>query len=203
MSHTYDIAPRVSLYPLGQSAPPVREGWIALAQLPQPSSSPLVFGDGSHPTTRLCATAVDLFCRLRQPKAVLDVGTGTGVLARIARARGTAFVVGTDIDADALASARSHVDLDAGAVDIELSREAPDHWGARFDLLVANILEAPLQSLAPALRRALMPGGTLFISGFTRPQVPALRVLFESVGLTCGGQSGMGEWVLLTFEAES
>jgi ribosomal protein L11 methyltransferase len=203
MLRTYDIAPRVTLFPLDGPAPPARDGWIALPQVPQSRGSPFVFGDGSHPTTRLCATAVDLLCRLRHPKAVLDVGTGTGILARIARARGASFIVGTDIDPDALAFAKSNVALDAFPVDIELTCQPPDHWGTRFDLIVGNILEGPLQSLAPCLQRALAPGGTLLISGFTRPQAPKLRVLCESLALTCVGQSALDDWVLVTFEAGS
>jgi ribosomal protein L11 methyltransferase len=142
---------------------------------------------------------VDLFCRQRQPEAVLDVGTGTGVLARIARARGARLVVGTDIDAVALSCAKAHADLDAHPVEIQFGFEAPDHWGPRFDLVVVNILEAALQTLAPALCRALVPGGVLLMSGFTRPQTPALRVLYESAGLTLVGNSSLDEWALLTF----
>ena len=194
-----NIAPRVVVYPFGAPPARVQQGWIALAQLPSTAGAPAVFGDGSHATTCLCAAAVDLLCRQRQSAAVLDVGTGTGILARIARARGARFVVGTDIDPLALSSAKAHVDLDAHPVEIQLSAEAPDYWGARFDLVMANILEGPLQVLAPALRRALVAGGVLLISGFTRPQVPALRVCYEKAGLTFVGQSSLEEWALLTF----
>jgi ribosomal protein L11 methyltransferase len=241
------------------------------------SSAPLargVFGDGSHPTTRLCAAAVDLLCRQQPGMAVLDVGTGTGILARIARARGASFVVGTDIDPAAVACAKAHAELDdhgtradapnvqaavtsereaasgmpgaatgwpadapdmrdaatcvrtaaptmreavtgmrtatpdirevvteACHINIHFGDEAPDHWRARFDLVVANILEAPLHTLAPALRRALVPGGLLVISGFTRPQVPALRLAFETAGLQSAGDFNLDEWVLLKFVA--
>jgi ribosomal protein L11 methyltransferase len=194
-----NLASRISVYPFGSAVPPVEHGWLALAQLPRESSGGAVFGDGSHPTTRLCAGVLDLLCRQRQPEAVLDVGTGTGVLARIARARGARFVVGTDIDPPALACARAHTDLDEHPVQIHLSREAPDHWGARFDLVVANILEEPLLKLAPSLSRALRPGGGLLLSGFTRPQSPALRVACEKVGLTFASESHLEEWALLRF----
>jgi len=129
----------------------------------------------------------------------LDVGTGTGLLARIARARGAGFVAGTDIDPVALASANAHAALDAHGVEIHFGPEAPDHWGARFDLIVANILEAPLRSLAPALGRASRPGGTLLLSGFTRLQIPVLRTVYEHAGLTCVGHSELEEWTVLTF----
>jgi ribosomal protein L11 methyltransferase len=142
---------------------------------------------------------VDLLCRQREPQAVLDVGTGTGLLARIARGRGARFVAGTDVDPAALASARAHSSLDAHEVEIHFNTAAPDHWGARFDLVVANILEAPLRLLAPALSRALRPGGILLLSGFTRMQMPALRVLYETLDLSYVRHSGLDEWTLLAF----
>jgi ribosomal protein L11 methyltransferase len=194
-----NVAPRIAVYPRDAATPPVDSDWIALALFPCVVGQPAVFGDGSHPTTRLCAAAVDSLCRRRQPEAVLDVGTGTGLLARIARARGAGFIVGTDIDPVALASAEAHSALDAHGVEIHFGPEAPDHWGPRFDLVVANILEAPLRSLAPALSRALVPGGTLLISGFTRLQIPGLRTVYEQAGLTCVGHSDLEEWTLLTF----
>jgi ribosomal protein L11 methyltransferase len=196
-----NLTPRIKLYPEGSAMPAVEPGWLALAQLPQPAGRS-VFGDGSHPTTRLCAAAVDLLCRQRQPRAVLDVGTGTGVLARIARARGVGFIAGTDIDRLALSSATAHSSLDAHPLGIHFGTESPDHWGARFDLVVANILEAPLEELAPALSRALLPRGVLLLSGFTRPQTPALRVLYEQIGLTFISESHLDEWALLMFERE-
>ena len=199
MRHIHNIAPRVTVFPFGSAPPSMEHGWIALAQLPRAPDCPAVFGDGSHATTRLCAAAVDLLCRQRQSQAVLDVGTGMGVLARIARARGARLIVGTDIDPVALSCAKAHADLDAHPVEIQFGSEAPDHWGARFDLVVANVLEAPLQNLAPALCSALVPGGVLLISGFTRPQMPALRVLYENGGLTFLGHSSLDEWALLTF----
>ncbi len=190
------------LYPFGQGPPAVEPGWLALAQLPSPPGRPAVFGDGSHPSTRLCAAAVDLLCRQRQPEAVLDVGTGTGVLARIARARGTRLVVATDIDPVALACARAHAQLDAHPLEIHFTSENPDRWGPRFGVVVANILEEPLRALAPALARALAPHGVLLISGFTRPQIPALRVLYENNGLTLQRLSGADDWALLAFTSK-
>src|SRR5882757_5698845 len=192
----HNIAPRVTVYPAGSAPPLQEEGWIALTQLPAEQNR-AVFGDGSHATTRLCAAAVDLVCRQQRPQAVLDVGTGTGILARIARARGARFIVGTDIDAVALSCAHVHADLDGHAVEIQFGREAPDHWGARFDLVVANILEGPLVSLAPALGRAWVAGGILLISGCLWPQIPGLRRVYEATGLKSSGHFSLDEWALL------
>ncbi len=195
-----NLAPRVQLYLRGTPPPCVGLGALALAQIPQRPGESRVFGDGSHPTTRLCAGALDLLCRQRQPRAVLDVGTGTGVLARIARARGAALVVGTDIDAAALACARAHAALDSHPVAIGFGDEAPDHWGARFDLVVANILRSPLIELAACLCRAVGPTGVLLLSGITRPETPALRVAYEQAGMRVRSESHLEEWALLRLE---
>ena len=197
------LAPRIRLYPAGAPRPQPDPGWLALAQHFHGTNEALVFGDGSHPTTRLCASVVDQLCRQRQPESMLDVGTGTGVLARIARARGVTFVVGTDIDPHAIASAAANSALDAHAVAIGFGAEAPDHWGARFDVIVANILEEPLRELAPALARALAPEGVLAISGFTRVQVPAVRVYYEGRGLHVLGEAHLDEWALLVLKKPS
>jgi ribosomal protein L11 methyltransferase len=197
------LAPGITLYRFGSPPPPPQRGSLALPQLPQNVTGASVFGDGSHPTTRLCAGVVDFLCRQRQPKAVLDVGTGTGVLARIARARGAQFIVGTDIDPLALSCAEEHAALDTHPVGIQFSREVPDYWGARFDLIVANILEEPLLHLATQLSRALLPAGLLLLSGFTRPQTPALRVLYENAGVTFVRDSHLDGWSLLMFSSAS
>jgi ribosomal protein L11 methyltransferase len=198
MSEPLNIAPRVTMYPSGCALPAALPGWISLAQR-RAAVSPAAFGDGSHPTTRLCAAAVDFHCRGRQSPAVLDIGTGTGVLARIARARGARLIVATDADPAALSCARAHAALDAHPVGIQFSDLAPDHWGRQFDLVVANILQAPLQRLAPAMCRALVPGGVLLISGFTRAEAPSLHVRYEGAGLTLQGRAYCDEWVLLSF----
>lgn len=188
------LAPRVYLFEEGTARPELSGNAIALAQIPSQA-----FGDGSHPTTRGCAAAVDLHCRLHAPRAVLDVGTGTGILARIARARGVPFVVGTDIDTAALEAARANADLDSAAREIVFSDALPDSWGPRFDLIVANILEGPLRTLAPSLERALAPGGMLFLSGFTPLQIPFLLGSFTGAGLSSESESVFEGWALLSF----
>ena len=192
------LSPRVLLYEVNQPQPELRDGWIAL-----PHVRDKAFGDGSHPTTRICAGAIDLLCQqlARQGNdfSVLDVGTGTAVLARIARARGARFIVGTDIDPEALKSAQFHTSLDSHSVPILISDDFPEHWGARFDLVVANILEAPLRQLAKRLSQALALQGRLLISGFTRVQIPGLRLAFEEQGLTSVSESELDGWVMLLF----
>jgi ribosomal protein L11 methyltransferase len=173
---------------------------MLLLNLPQIKSS--AFGDGSHPTTRICARAVDFICQQNPGLSVLDVGTGSGVLARIARYRGAQFIAATDIDKDALSAARANAALDHHSVEIQISDQLPNHWGARFDLVVANILEGPLRELAPYFARAVVPGGVLAVSGFTPLQIPMLRVVFEAHGFNYVSDSGLEGWALLMFQRE-
>lgn len=190
--NTIRISPQVLLYEAGKRPSELPKDTLALPQIPGTA-----FGDGSHPTTRLCAGAMDLLCRQKTPHSVLDAGTGTGVLARIARARGASFVVGTDIDPIALASAKTNAALDNHPVELLVTNALPDHWGSRFDLIVANILEGPLRDLARPLSHALAPDGVLLLSGFTRLQVPALQVLYVQLGLTYLSVSYLEDWALL------
>lgn len=168
---------------------------LVLPQLPSRA-----FGDGSHPTTRVCVRAVDLVCRQRSPTAVLDVGSGTGILARTARARGSTFVVATDVDPESLRAIPENAALDDTSIPIHVHDARafpPDAWGSRFHLVVANILEGVLVALAPSLARAVAPGGVLLLAGFTRAQAPALRLTFTSLGLHVDVQAHAEEWVLL------
>jgi ribosomal protein L11 methyltransferase len=194
------IAPRVVLYSATEAPPQVGAGVLAFPELPAELAGGFVFGDGSHPTTRLCAGALDMMLGQKRPAAVLDVGTGTGILARIARARGVPFVVGTDIDPKALAWAARQCALDGHETEIELTNQLPDAWGARFDLIVANILEGPLTELAPFIAKAMLPSATLLLSGFTPLQVPALRATYEKLSLRFVQEARQGEWALLRFE---
>jgi len=169
---------------------------VRLGQVPSTA-----FGDGSHPTTQLCTHVVDLWCRTRHPTSVLDVGTGTGVLARVARARGATRVRGTDIDDEALRAAAANVALDVDAQTthpIAIDADLPDAAG-RFQLVVANILEGPLTDLSSSLAAAVDDGGTLLLSGFTALQAPRLRLTFEQQGLTFAQDALQGSWCLLRF----
>ena len=99
---------------------------------------------------------------------MLDVGTGSGVLALAARALGARSVLAVDDDPDAIESARENLALNGGAVGIELRvadfRSLPAN---RFDVVVANLTGGLLARSADALAGAVGPGGTLVISGVT------------------------------------
>ena len=133
---------------------------------PDPSAITLVldpgraFGTGSHPTTRLCLQWLDR--HLRRGETVIDYGCGSGILAIAAMKLGARSAVGTDIDVDALATARNNAR--ANQVECEfLPTQAPLTMQA--DIVIANILANPLKVLAPALAAHTRVGGRIALSG--------------------------------------
>jgi ribosomal protein L11 methyltransferase len=124
------------------------------------------FGTGHHATTRLCTA---LLQRLDLPgRTVLDVGTGSGVLALVARALGARAVLAVDDDPDAVESARENLGLNGGPAGIEL--RVADFRGLPanpFDVVVANLTGGLLARSADVLAGAVAPGGSLVISGVT------------------------------------
>jgi len=117
---------------------------------------------GVHETTRLCLEALE---DLVQPGIdVLDVGTGSGILAQAARLLGAARVIACDIDPEAVRIARQGFIGSADAV-----------RSAAVDLVVANISPEAIIALAPEFARVLRPGGTLVASGFNVGEVEAVK----------------------------
>ena len=129
----------------------------------------LAFGTGTHPTTRLC-----LEWLARQPlqgSRVLDYGCGSGILAIAAAKFGADAVVGVDIDPDAVLATQANATANA----VTLQAGLPDRVGeSKFDIVVANILSAPLKLLAPAIAAHVKPGGWLVLSGILDRQADEL-----------------------------
>ncbi len=155
------------------------------------------FGHGHHPTTRL---ALDAVVRLVSNNTrVLDVGTGTGILALAAAALGALSVVAIDIDPEAVAVARRN------AARNRLDITIPDHpvldeASGSFDLVVANMLAADLEPLAPRISRLMKPGGSLVVSGFLVCQRDWVHSMFDDL-LVVEHVEGENEWARTIFAA--
>ena len=157
----------------------------------------LAFGVGSHPTTQLAAASVERFCRAHPGCRMLDVGTGTGVLAMVALCTGAESVDATDIDPVAVDSARHNLALN------NLSEQCRVHAGSfppgsvRFDLVAAN-LEAPiLLDLAKALAQWTAPRGSLLVSGLLESASPPVVKALEAAGLRVARRGARDGWSLI------
>ena len=172
----------------------------------------LAFGTGQHATTSGCLEALD---RIEQVGArfanIADIGTGTGVLAFAALALWPeAKCIATDIDPVAVAVARDNAAINRVAVGHgagELLLTEADGMGspmlsarAPFDLIVANILAGPLIELAPAIAKALAPGGTLILAGLLDTQAEAVAATYEAKGVSDPAPYS-GEWPVLVLRS--
>jgi ribosomal protein L11 methyltransferase len=125
----------------------------------------MVCGTGWHPCTQLCLEALER--TVRAGMTVLDVGSGSGILADAARLLGAARVIACDVDWDAvrIAGERVRVPMFAGSVDAVRADVA--------DVIVANISSAVAEELAPEFARVRRAGSTLILSGFGEDDLPA------------------------------
>jgi ribosomal protein L11 methylase PrmA len=123
------------------------------------------FGTGRHPTTVLCIEALGENLTVERPGSILDVGTGSGILALAALTMGVPQAVGLDIDAEALQIAAQNAQLNGLADRLRLVLGGPDTVDGNWPLVVANVLAAPLIEMAPMLVRRVGRHGRLILSG--------------------------------------
>jgi len=162
----------------------------------------LAFGTGHHGTTRGCLLALAAELKRRRPRHVLDVGTGTGILAfAAAKALKTRLVAG-DIDPEAITVAQGNARLNGIApyLSFYVAPGLRHPLAARpghFDLVMANILAKPLRRLAPSVARVLAPGGTLILSGLLERDVPGILSAYAAQGVRLRRRSGLEGWATL------
>jgi len=150
----------------------------------------LAFGTGHHGTTRGCLLALDQLCRSLgsgTPRLrILDLGTGSGVLAIAAARALRRRVLATDIDPGAVSVARDNARLNRAMVEVLRANglAAPAiRARAPFNLVFANILLAPLQRLAAPLTELIAPGGCVVLSGLLASQANAARAAYQGLRL--------------------
>jgi ribosomal protein L11 methyltransferase len=157
----------------------------------------MAFGTGDHPTTWLCLGAVDTYCKAHPRASVLDVGTGTGVLALAAKKLGAGSVMGTDNDPIAVEQARENA-RDNGIAGVGFKLATLQALARRYDLVVANILAHTLIDLAKPLTAKV--GDRLVLSGVLATQREDVERAYLAAGLTSLGFAQKKEWVRLDFE---
>jgi ribosomal protein L11 methyltransferase len=148
----------------------------------------LAFGTGHHGTTRGCLLLLDHVLKARRPRRVLDLGTGTGVLAIAAAKALHDQVLASDIDAPSVKVACENARLNETGNFVQVIRatgfSAPQfaQYGP-FDLVLANILANPLRQLAGPMARHLAPSGYVILSGLLTHQAGAVIAAYRARGL--------------------
>jgi len=148
----------------------------------------LAFGTGHHGTTRGCLLLLDHVLKAWRPRRVLDLGTGTGVLA-IAAARALhENILASDIDPVSVKVAQANARLNMSGHRIQAipatGFSAPQfkHAGP-FDLVLANILANPLRQMATPMARHLAPSALVILSGLLTPQAASVISAYRARGL--------------------
>jgi len=167
----------------------------------------LAFGTGHHGTTKGCLAAIErVACRCR-PKNILDLGTGTGVLAIAAARLMRCTVIAGDVDPISIATSRANVQFNhagnfvrvshAGGVNSPVIRA-----GAPYDLVIANILLPTLKRLAHPVSLLLSPGAIVILSGLLKSQVNAAFAVWQAHGLTLLHRETIEGWTTLTLRRQ-
>jgi ribosomal protein L11 methyltransferase len=157
----------------------------------------MAFGTGQHPTTAACLHA--LAAHVRRDRAVLDLGTGSGVLAIAAARLGAYPVIALDTDPEACRAAAANCRRNGVASTVRVRCGSFETLRRRtpFALILANLTAAAHLALLPALRGCLAPGGRAVLAGILAWQAPAVRRAVREAGLAPVGRQRTGEWVAL------
>jgi ribosomal protein L11 methyltransferase len=154
----------------------------------------LCFGVGSHPSTQLSARSLERLCRRRPGARVLDVGTGTGVLAMVALLSGASWVAATDIDAIAVAAARRNLELNQLQDRCRVMERPLTEITERFDLVVANLEARALVDESRHLAEVTSDGGCLVVSGLLRERAEEVAESLQGHGLVVSRTETLHDW---------
>lgn len=163
------------------------------------------FGTGMHETTQLCIRQLKKY--ITPQTELLDVGTGSGILAIISLMYGIHHAVGTDLDPCAVEAVRENMQVNHIAPEcfdmmignIITDKAVQDKVGyEKYDIVVANILADVLVPLTPVIVNQLKPGGVYITSGIIDNKEQTVRDTVEAAGLEVIDVTYQGEWVNVT-----
>lgn len=163
----------------------------------------MAFGTGHHGTTLGCLAAIDRIADGPPPRAVLDLGCGTAVLAMAAARIWDTPVVASDIDPVAIEVAEANLAANGMQGRVEtLVAEGLDHprlrAAAPYGLVLANILMGPLIALADGIAAVTAAGGIVVLSGILNEQADAVAAAYADAGLAEVRRERIGDWTTLT-----
>lgn len=162
----------------------------------------MAFGTGMHPTTRLALRAIE---RLPlEGRSVLDVGTGSAILAIAAHRLGAGPIDGNDLDPMSIRVARQNLELNdaEGAVRLEVGSLGKDSsFTGTYGVVIANIIARVLIALSREIRQATRAGGTIVLSGIIEPKEAMVREAYEPFGCVLQSRDQIEDWVALVYRA--
>jgi ribosomal protein L11 methyltransferase len=165
----------------------------------------VAFGTGRHETTMGCLKALLRLKKTHKFKRILDVGTGTGILAFAAWHLFGQKVIAGDNDKDAVRVAKENAEINGLKKHIRIllsdgykAKPIRDH--APYDLITANILANPLIALAPSLARNLARNGRAVLSGLLNEQAKDVLAAHQAVGLELDFRLRLGDWSVLVLK---
>ena len=160
----------------------------------------MAFGTGTHETTRGC---LELLEKYWQGGALLDVGTGTGILAMAAiKLSPGSRVVGIDIDPEAITVAQENAEINGVADDLELEvNKLSSFHGQDFDAVLANLTADVIVPLAADFAKVIKPQGTLIVSGVLREQAEEVRAALGEHGFEVIEAKPDNEWITLALRS--
>ena len=159
------------------------------------------FGTGLHPTTALCLEALDDAVRVAHPNSVLDVGTGSGILALAALMLGVPRALGIDVDAEALVVAAENARINGLGDRLQLMQGGPETVTGTWPLVLANVLPGPLIEMAPALVRRVGHLGELVLSGIPVSVEADVDRVYRRLGMRRVRANARAGWVAIVLQA--
>lgn len=163
------------------------------------------FGTGHHETTTGCLEAIDKVLKRRKPRHMIDVGTGTGVLAIALAKRTRSTVIASDIDPISVTTTIENAAQNGvGTQIVALEATGVNHptiqRNAPYDLIVANILAGPLMALAPAIGKIAQKGAVVILSGILQHQARGVINAYARQGMVLNQKLQRKDWTTLILE---
>ena len=163
------------------------------------------FGTGHHETTTGCLEAISIILKRRKPRHMIDVGTGTGVLAIALAKRTNRSVIASDIDPISVTTTVDNaIQNGVGKQIIALEATGVNHASikknAPYDLIVANILAGPLMALAPSIGQIADKGATIILSGILQHQARGVINAYARQGMVLNQKLQRKDWTTLILE---
>jgi ribosomal protein L11 methyltransferase len=161
------------------------------------------FGTGHHGSTEGCLALLDLALAEQPDARILDIGTGTGILAIAAVMLGAPAVLAIDVDPDAIAAARKNAEANGGAERIALAMHGPEDLpeGGRFALVLANLLTHTHLALVPQYARLVAPRGRLILGGILADEDDRVVAALAPAGFTLRRRLVLEGWSSLLLGA--